>query len=79
MSGVSGGGHRGSTPPVPRPISDTQKDRAERTGQQDKKGPPGPSHDHRMTDAFREKMEKFCESVEALKRGETGGRQTNTK
>ena len=69
--GVSGGGY---TPP--RPVSDVQKDRARQAEQKDGTG-RGRPHDHRITEAFREKMEKFCKSVEALKRGETGGSQFN--
>ena len=34
---------------------------------------PVSHHDQRIMDAFREKMVKFCESVEALKRGEIEG------
>ena len=74
--GVGGGGYSGVQPPPPRPVSDAQKDRARQAEQTDGTG-RGRPHDHRITEAFREKMEKFCKSVEALKRGETGGSQFN--
>ena len=78
MWGVTGGGYTGAKPTPPRQVSDAQKDRAEQAGQKEGTGQKS-SHDHRITEAFREKMAKFCESVEALKRGETGGRQSNSR
>ena len=79
-NGAGRSGQKGGTPQGvqkgEKQIHGVQKDGTPHGVQKDGTKGGGPLiphvHDHRIIDEFREKMEKFCNSVESLKRGETG-------
>ena len=71
--GVSGGVGKGpsTTPSQPRTLAQVHKEKA-KVAQTVGTGGRSCSREQRIHEKIQEKMRKFCESVEALKRGETG-------
>lgn len=72
LRGISGGG--GGKGPQPRTLAQVYKEKAKIAQTEGTEG-HGCFREQRIHEKIREKMRKFCESVEALKRGETEGLQ----